>query len=649
METVSGEAKKTFTVRFEPDEVEVEVESGATILDAARKGGVFIDSICGGEGVCGKCRVVVRKGEIEGGTTEFFSRDEIRQGYVLACEARATSDLVVEVPPESRLKGRVVEVDIAEQRLSELALLEGKPVPLEPLAKRYCLEIPAPSLEYNEADLDRLEHALRTATNGGEFQMGLKVIRTLPDILRQADHQVTITTAYRGSLTEITQVSTGRTCDRNLALAVDVGTTTLAAHLVDLTNGKTLGRAAKYNSQAAFGADVIHRIIWSTDQPGGLHQLHDRIIGDINMLIQELVERLHLSVNDITFVLAAGNTTMMHILHAINPEWIRREPYVGVTYQPPPFRAAEVGITINPRGLLYTLPCVSAFVGADITAGVMAVGLDETEKPRMLIDVGTNGEIVVGNKDWMVCASASAGPAFEGGGTQHGMRATQGAIDHVDRWNGSGPLSYSSIGEAPPAGLCGTAYVDLLAELLCAGVMDKTGRLNPEHACKRVRSGTFETPEFVLVKTGEKGAERDIVVTQNDLTNLERAKGAIYAAEKVLLNSLKLRFSDLDEIMVAGAFGTYLDPRNAVLVGLLPDLPPEKLRFVGNTSIVGAKMAALNREQFVRARRIADSMTYFELSTDPTFMEQFTSACFFPHTDIEEFPSVQKALEDKAG
>lgn len=638
---------KTCTLEFQPDELKVEVPLGTTILDAARKAGVFIDSLCGGEGVCGKCRVIVREGEVVGGTTDFFTRHEIREGYILACEARIAGDLVVEVPPESRIRARIIEVDAGEKRLSEIAVLERRPTILDPLVKKYYLEVPAPSLSYNRADLDRLEHALRHAVGGGEFQMGLKVIRTLPDVLRQAGHRVTATTAYRGALTEITEVAPGDTCKRNLAVAVDVGTTTIVTYLVDLQTGKTLGTAAKYNSQAIYGADVIHRILWCSEQPDGLQQLHDRIIEDINLLIRELQNQLRISVSDISVIAAAGNTTMMHLLLGINPTWIRPEPYVGATYQPPPFRAAEVGLTINSRGLLYSLPCVSAFVGADITAGVMAIGMAEAERPRMLIDVGTNGEVAIGNKDWMVCASASAGPAFEGATTRHGMWAMRGAIDHIRGWSGYSRFSYSTIGDEPPAGLCGTAYVDLLAELLLMGVIDKTGRFNPQCGLENLREGTDGQREFVIVGAGERGASRDLVITQADIENLLRAKGAIYAATKVLLKALGLKASDLEEVMIAGAFGHYLDMENAVFIGLLPDVDPHKLRFAGNTSAAGAKMALLNRERFAEAKRLADSMTYFELSTDPTFMEEFTSACFLPHTHIEEFPSLQARISNR--
>jgi len=639
--------QKQWTVQFAPTGAHVEVPVGATILDAARNAGVFVESLCGGDGVCGKCRVIVRRGIVDGGTTDFLTRQEIREGYILACEARVAGDLLVEVPPESQLRGRVREVDIAEQRLSESAALERQPAKLNPLVKKHCVTVPAPTLENNRADHERLVRELRKADGAREYQMGLKVARLLPETVRAADGVVTATTACRGAVTEITEVVSGDSSTPLFAVAVDVGTTSVVAHLVDLSTGQTLGTAAKYNSQTVYGADVIRRIMWCTEEADGLRQLHNIIVDDINVLMQELQDRFRLSQNYIAVIVAAGNTTIMHTLMGLNPEWIRREPYVGVTYQPPPFRAAEVGLSIHPRGLLYCLPSVSSFVGADIAAGVLACGLHEQDEPHMLIDIGTNGEIVIGNKEWMMCASASAGPAFEGAGTRDGMRAMRGAIDHIRGWHAGQCLGFSTVGDDPPNGLCGTAYVDLLAQLLRSGLIDKTGELDMTNESKRLREGEDGTPEFVVVRRGEKKAPRDLVITQSDISNLLRAKAAVYAATKVLLKSLGLHLADIREVLVAGAFGNYLDLENAVLVGLLPDVPPERLRFVGNTSIIGAKMAALSQQRYLEARQIADGMTYFELSTEPSFMEEFTSACFFPHTNIEEFPSVMAMLAKK--
>ncbi len=632
--------KKLCSVQFLPSGMKVDVPIGTTILEAARTAGVFVDGLCGGDGVCGKCRVIVRRGLVRGGTTDFLTRDQIREGFILACEAKVEGNLLVEVPAESELPARTTEADIAEQRLSDVAALERQPEKIDPLVRKYCIEIKPPTLEDCRSDLDRLKHTMQTLDGAQECQMGLKVIRQLPEVMRNPGHTVTVTAAYRGVLSEITEVVAGDNSRPNLAVAVDVGTTSVVANLVELSTGKTLGTAARYNSQAVYGGDVLRRIQWCSEQPDGLSQLHSMVVDDINVLIRGLLEKARLSQNYITLVVAAGNTTIMHTLLGVNPEWIRREPYVGVTYQPPPFRAAELGITIHPRGLLYCLPSVSSFVGADITAGVLAVGLHESVEPRMLIDIGTNGEIVIGNKDWMVCASASAGPAFEGAETRDGMRATRGAIDHIHGWNAGQSLSFSTVGNEAPCGLCGTAFVDLLAQLLRLNVMDKTGRLNMDNWRPRLRLGPDDVPEFVVVKAGEKGAPRDLVITQSDIANLLRTKAAVYAASKVLLKSLGLTMSDLKEILVAGAFGNFLDLENAVFIGLLPDVPGKKMRFVGNSSLQGAKMVALSRERYKESQRIASSMTYFELSTEPTFMEAFSSACFFPHTNIEEFPSV---------
>jgi uncharacterized 2Fe-2S/4Fe-4S cluster protein (DUF4445 family) len=502
------------------------------------------------------------------------------------------------------------------------------------------VELPPPSLDDNVSDLQRLEQALGKAVPTQGFQMGLKVARRLPDVLRQAGWKVTAVTARRGPLTEILDVEGGDTTRRNLCVAVDVGTTTVVAHLVDLRSGQTLGQAAKYNSQAGYGADVIHRILHASRGPDGQNALRQAVVGDLNDLIHQLVTRYRVGAQDICLVSIAGNTVMTHLLLGLPAENIRKAPYVGAAYALPPFRAAEVGLQVNPRGLLYCVPSVAGFVGGDIVAGILATGLGQGSRVRMLIDIGTNGEIAVGNGEFLVCASASAGPAFEGAECRSGMRATQGAIDHLRLLDAEHVLSYSTVGGAAPAGLCGTGYVDLLAEMLRAGVIDKTGRLRPEASSSRVRPGPQGELEYVVLPAAQTASGQDIAITQGDIQNILRAKAAIYAAASVLLKALNLRFVDLSEILVAGAFGNFLDLENAVFIGLLPDVPLDCLRFVGNTALAGAKLAALSDRCHDEVFRIARTATYFELSTEPTFMDQFVSASFFPHTNIELFPSV---------
>jgi len=635
---------KSYKVLFRPGEVTVEAAAGATILAAAGKAGVFINSLCGGDGVCGRCRVIVREGKTSGGSTEFFTREEIQQGHILACQARIESDLVVEIPPETRLTGAPEHVEDEVPFLADLSRLAGRDIRLAPLVRKTYLQMPPPSLDDNVSDLQRLEQALAKAVGDGQFQMGLKVTRRLPRLLRDAEWKVTAVTGHRGPLTEIIDVEPGDTTRRHFAIAADIGTTTVVCHLLDLRDGRTLARAAKYNSQTHYGADVIRRIIHASQSLDNENALRQAIVGDLNELIHELTQQCRLAPGDISLLAAAGNTTMMHLLLGLPAENVRKEPYTGAAYHLPAFRAAELGLKINPRGLLYCLPCVAGFVGADIVSGIFATGLAQSEKVCMLIDIGTNGEIVLGGREFLVCASASAGPAFEGAGCQNGMRATSGAIDHIQLLDPERVLNYSTLGSAPPVGICGTGYVDLVAEMLRVGLIDKTGRLSETAAPRRVRRRADGELEYLVIPSAQTGSAGDVVITQADINNLLRAKGAIYAAASVLLDALNMTFDDVAEIMVAGAFGNFMNISNAVFIGLLPDVALERMRFVGNASIAGAKLAAVCADCYDEVFEVAARTTYFELSTARTFMDQFVSACFFPHTNVELFPSVAAEL-----
>ncbi len=632
-------------IMFQPDDTIVAVRAGTTLLDAASRAGVALNGLCGGEGLCGRCRVRICRGEVTGGSTELFTREEIQAGYVLACEGRVESDLLVEVPSEARLvrDGAVGEVP----PLLDVSGAARRQLALEPLVRKTYLALAPPTLDNNVSDLQRLEQALARAIPSREFQMGLRPTRLLPRGLRKTEGKVTAVTGFRGPLTEIIDVQGGDTTRSNLCIAADIGTTTVVCHLVDCRDGQTLGQAARYNSQAAYGADVIRRILHASEGPEKEADLQKAIAGDLNELVRELIARYHVDAQDISFITAAGNTAMLHLLLGLPAENLRKEPYVGAAYRLPPFRAAEIGLQINRRGVLYCLPCVAGVIGADIVAGAYASGLSEGDEVRMLIDIGTNGEVVIGNRDFLVCASASAGPAFEGGECRCGMRATRGAIDHLRLAGADHLLSYSTIGSTAPAGLAGTAYVDLLAEMLRVGVLDRTGKIDRNAAGKRGGEAECGELEYLVIPAEQAAYEKEIGITQGDVNSILRAKGAIYAAARVLLRALSLSFDDLAEILVAGAFGNFLVLPNAVSIGLLPDVPMPRMRFVGNASLAGTKLAALNQRAYEDMRRVADRLTYFELSTDPHFMDEFVAACFFPHTNVELFPSVAAGFSGK--
>jgi uncharacterized 2Fe-2S/4Fe-4S cluster protein (DUF4445 family) len=397
---------------------------------------------------------------------------------------------------------------------------------------------------------------------------------------------------------------------------------------------KILGAKAVYNKQASYGSDVITRIIYAK-KPDGLEKLHHAVIDSMNSIIHGLIADYKVDLNDVTAILCAGNPTMIHLLLRLDPSYIRREPYVPVANFVPVIRANDAGIKINPRGLLYCAPGISSYVGGDVTAGVLSTGLFKSEDLSILIDIGTNGEIVLGNKDFLVATSASAGPAFEGSGVSCGMRSSIGAIEKVKIGKGNYSVSFQTIGGVLPVGICGSGYIELISEMLDTGLLDKNGKIN-QLAGKRTRL-TENGKEFVVVFKEDSGASSDIVIAEPDIDNIKRAKAAIYAAAYFLVKKLSLEFSQVQKIFIAGGFGTSLDVEKAVRIGLLPDADREKFQFVGNSSLSGARHMILSAQARVIADEIAGKMTYFELSKETEYMDEYMAALFFPHTDLTRF------------
>ena len=638
-----------FKVTFYPDNKSIEAENGKTILSAAISAGIYINSSCGGDGVCGRCKVLVKKGEVSTQPTGRLSLEERKQGVYLACLTTIHSDLEVEIPPESRLDLEKLSSQDLELRLKGLycaaeeieapATPQGEPVFIHsPLATKLYLELPAPSLEDKISDLERLYREIRRVQDIPIMQTGLSNIRRLGELLRSSDWKVTVTLGIRNDTTEIVIIEPGNTSQKNFGLCFDIGTTTISGELVDLNSKKILGTKVTYNKQASFGSDIITRIIYAQEE-NGLEKLHHAVIDGMNQMIQELIREHHIDLNDVNCVLCAGNTTMVHFLLRVDPTYIRREPYVPTANFVPTIRSAEAGIKINPRGLLSCVPGVSSYVGGDITAGVLSCGLDREEDLCLLIDIGTNGEVVLGNKDFLISAAASAGPAFEGSGVSCGMRASQGAIQKVKISPSDFKVAVETIGATKPRGICGSGYIDLIAQMLSAGLLDKNGKIRAIKN-KRVRDNDGKR-EFIVAFKEESDSSSDIVITEADIENIKRAKAAIYSAAAALARHMGLGFNKIKKIFIAGGFGTYLDVDNAVRIGLLPDLERKRFIFVGNSSLAGARQILLSHEAMKKASEIAGKITYFELSVEPQYMDEYMAALFFPHTDLSKFPSVR--------
>lgn len=621
---------KKVIVKFLPDDKEIEVKKGTSIMEAAISTGVYIDSICGGRGRCGKCRILVEKGAPRSEPTDVLKKGDLEKGYLLACETFAEDDTRILVPEESRLGLHQILKSSDIEAVAEL----------NPLVRKEYVELDPPTLEDNISDLSRLERALEEKEIC-DTCVSLPLLKNFSKVLRKKDWKVTLTFADAGRVSTVVDIESGNTTDDLHGIAVDIGTTTVVVELVDLLTGEVLDCEADYNKQVMFGEDVLTRILYATEEEDGLPNLKKAIVGTINYLIGILAKRNGLRRRDIHFMTAAGNTTMTHLFLGLDPAQIRMDPYIPVANNIPFVRARETGIKINGHGYVYCLPGRSSYVGGDITADILSTGMHKKDELALLIDVGTNGEVVLGNKDWMVSASCSAGPAFEGGEVDFGIRATTGAIERVTLTPDL-DVKYQTIGNVKPKGICGSGLIDLLAELFMHGAMNKAGQLEP-NGSKRIRDGE-EGKEFVFVWAEDTNINKDMVVTEVDIKNIMRTKAAVFAACSLLLKSMDRKFDELERLYVAGGFGNYLDVRKSVYLGLLPDVSTDIYKFIGNGSVAGSRLVLLDSSKLDEAKEIVRKMTYIELSVNPMFYNEFTSALFFPHTDLDLFPSAKELI-----
>jgi uncharacterized 2Fe-2S/4Fe-4S cluster protein (DUF4445 family) len=628
---------KSLRVTFEPSGTVISVTPGTTVKDAANMAGVNITNVCGGTGVCGKCEVIVTGGTVDMQPNTFIDDAGFAQGRALACLSKILTDVSIEIPGESCLD-ETPKLDEDSAAGTETYAKVECSYPYNPLCRKELLTLPPPSIEDNLSDLDRVKRELEKVGGYPALNAEFHTIHPLAGIIRDNGFETTVTLSYKDNAFEMVRFEGGDTAGINYGMAVDIGTTTIFANLINLANGEICGVSALYNSQMRFGEDVISRIVHTQEHKHGLGTLQRLVADDINDLKDTLAAQCGIDQTDINYIFCTGNTVMIHILLGFALGNIRREPYIPAFGKPPAVRASDIGIKINATGNINFLPGAGAYVGSDITADVLASGMADTDKIGLLIDVGTNGEIVLGNSDWLICCSASAGPAFEGAGTRSGIRATSGAIEKV-RIAGDGAVELGIIGGegTKPGGICGSGYIDLVAELFSAGYVDRTGRFGGKHHDSIRRDG--DEPEFVLAEGSDTDSGKDIVISESDIATLIRTKGSIYTAAESLMTHVGLSWNDVDNVYIAGGFGSYLDLKRSITIGLLPDIALEKFRFIGNGSIAGARMALVSLDGYIAAKRIARKMTYFDLSTDPKFMTEYTSSLFLPHTDLEKFPS----------
>ncbi len=633
-------------VTFLPDRTGITVEQGENLLAAAAKAGVYLHAFCGGDGVCGKCKVKIREGEVAAERGQHLKAAEFDEGVRLACQTSVLSDVVVEIPEQTGKDGKTLKSKPKTTRAISARSLEaliGKWDVDPPVEKRF-LRLDPPTLEDNVPDLQRLLRAIRKGCYDCKEPTydHPEMLKELPFLLREANWEVTVL-MLRGKRAEepdrIIALEPGNTTDRLYGLAVDIGTTTVGGILMDLNSGKVLAESSAYNGQIPYGEDVISRIIYS-QRPGGLRILQERVVHTLNEIIQVVCRKVVISPSDISYIMAAGNTVMSHLLLGIDPKFIREAPYVPACSQFPLTRAAGLGVMAHPSVRLFLYPSIASYVGGDIVSGVHACQMHRSPELTLFIDIGTNGEIVVGNQDWMMCTACSAGPAFEGGGIRHGMRASSGAIENFHIHPETFDPMIVTIGRTKPRGICGSGLISIVSELLEAGVVDQQGKFDRSLNHPRIREGQ-DGYEYVLAWSKDSLIGEDIVITEVDLDNLIRAKGAMYAGYQTLLESVGMTFTDLDRIILAGNFGAYIDLERAISIGLLPDIEREKFFYLGNGSLLGAQISLDDHKRFRERSEVSRLMTNMELSESPDFMNHYMAALFLPHTNLDLFPSVK--------
>ncbi|MBN2022031.1 MAG: DUF4445 domain-containing protein [Pirellulales bacterium] len=611
--------EREVAVKFEPSGKAVFVLEYTRLLEAAASAGLTLDQPCGGEGTCGKCRVRFRQGACEPTQVDenAFSAEEIAQGWRLACQAVVVDPAIVEIPASSLLP--------AQQQIL-VRTGDVSPTETSPAVRKQYVELRPPERGDDAADLLRLEAAV------GPLETDLEALRALPEKLREDRFRGTAVMAG-GRLVDFEPGNTESEC---FAVAVDLGTTTLAAALLDLRSGDQLAVASRLNPQTAFGDDVLSRIEHARRTPQGLNELHEAAVEAIDEMIGQLAAEAAIRRDRVYEVIVSGNTTMQQLFCRIDTRSLGEVPFVAATSRGIRAGASRLGLNIHPRGSVFLMPVIGGFVGGDTVSGILATGLVDEPGPALLIDIGTNGEIVLWADGKLAAASTAAGPAFEGARISQGMRASTGAIDKVlvaDR------LLLNVIGNVAPVGLCGSALVDLAAELLRHGVLAPEGRLRagdelPGDAPADLRKRVIALdgrPAFLLVDSPQAGADRAIRVTQRDFRELQLATGAIRAGIVLLLRRAGLAPESLDRVLVAGGFGNFIRRSSAQRIGLLPpEIERRRIRYQGNTSLAGARLAAVSTAARQRAEELARRTEHVDLSCEPDFQTAFAEAMIFP-------------------
>ena len=638
-----------YTIKFcfeSGDPVIIDANPGEKLLDVARKANVAIDAPCSGNGVCGKCRVRLVSGYLDAPINRHITSEEYAAGWRLACLATVSGDAEIEVPDiASAYRSRMKMADLSSPE--EIAIFENLKSQLESAGIAFGsdlsflpLELAEPTLEDTMPDNERLLRAVEAAAGVDESDIMLpySVLKDLSWVLRESGFKVKCVISRDGDRILIRDVLPQSNADPMVGFALDLGTTSLAGVLVDLETGKILAKASGGNGQIRYGADVINRIIES-DREGGRKRLQDAVIKEsIIPMLASMYRSANINPRRIYRMVLAGNTTMNHLLLGLHADPIRMEPFVPSFFRADYLYVRDIGLKMNPLAELIVAPNIGSYVGGDITAGALVSMIWNSPEMSLFIDLGTNGELVFGNSEFQMSCACSAGPAFEGGDISCGMRATDGAIEACVIDKETMVPTMTVVGNVPPAGICGSGIIDIIAELFRCGIINGKGKFVREGA--RILHDAHGMGSYVLAWQKDTGGVKDVVINEVDIDNFIRAKGAIFSATQTMLASLGFDASVIERVYVAGGIGSGINMRNAVTIGMFPDIPLENFHYIGNSSQAGAYAMLLSSQARDKVFELGRSMTYLELSNEPGYMDEFVAACFLPHTNAGLFPSV---------
>lgn len=643
---------QTHTVVFQPSGLRGKVKNGATILEASRKLGAGIETVCGGKGSCGKCQIRIEEGQFDKysisssiasvksvgkANQKFLDKSQLRQGYRLACQTRIYGDVVVFIPEKSRKGKQVIRKEITVKNIR-----------LRPAVKKYPVKLKPATLHDPLGDYERIQAVLARKFKLRNLTIDYSILLKLQNTVREGNWEVSVSVWQDREIIEVAPEQT----DKAYGLAVDIGTTTVAGYLCDLTTGEVLATAAMMNPQVAYGEDVMSRISYTIKSKDGLEQMNQAIIKGLNQVAREAAARAGIKRTEIVDMTVVGNTCMHHLFLKVDPRYLGRTPFSPSVHHSLDIKARDLGLRIASGAYVHVLPIEAGFVGADNVGVLIAEEPYKQDEMLLIIDIGTNGELIMGNRQKLLSTSCATGPAFEGAEIKHGMRAAPGAIEKVridaetkevqfkvignERWN----TEVKNIGAR---GICGSGIFDVAAEMFLAGIIDKSGRFNTRIKSPRLKQSGSDI-EFIIAHANETAINQDIVVCQRDIRAIQLAKGAMYSGAKLMMK--RLGTTKIDKVILAGAFGSYIDKESAAVIGLFPDCALENVRAVGNAAGDGACMALLDMRKRKEADVQARKIEYVELTVEPGFNTAFTQALNFPHAE-DKFPHLKHLLPEK--